>query len=534
MICGASAVNAVAPVAGAHREEQGIAIGVVFLFSVVALLAFRPIAAARRARLRRIAGLWSGLAVNDLSSAIAVGSADGRRRRRHGRGVEVGARAAARADAGRALAAAPRGRAESSVKQERRRARSRASCSATSRSRSLRALGDRLVGGAPAWTAVLDADKLARRPPDGRPCRPASASTSRCARSSRSSARAIAVGGGASVWMAALTLAMIVAASRGAPAAAALVGARRLVVSSFVAYRAGSRARRASFARLRGRFDERRAALARRGDAAARRGRARRRASTTRSCAACSRQLHPSIGELIPVRESPLAARRGLPLGDLLGGRERLGAGRGLPRAGLGRRRSTRTRIACSARRSRASSRSCASSERGDGRSVELVDRARCSATTSSSRPTGSRRSTSSASWAPRPAIDLQLRGPEVGQPGPPLPRPPSRSTSTRSRVGARVSRRGGIDDRPGHGGEGAAAGRRPRVRRLRCIEAAMSDRGRGDQQHQLQDVPARQRSAGGAGRSGARAIRHLPAGARRARTDAATWCSRRTCTPIT
>ena len=73
MICGASAVNAVAPIAGARREEQGLAIGVVFLFSIVALVAFRPIAAIVGVD-PAFAGLWSGLAVNDLSSAIAVGT----------------------------------------------------------------------------------------------------------------------------------------------------------------------------------------------------------------------------------------------------------------------------------------------------------------------------------------------------------------------------------------------------------------------------------------------------------------------------
>jgi len=73
MICGASAVNALAPAVGAHREEQGVATAAVFLFSVVALVTFRPIAQA--IGLDPVhAGLWSGLAVNDLSSAIAVGS----------------------------------------------------------------------------------------------------------------------------------------------------------------------------------------------------------------------------------------------------------------------------------------------------------------------------------------------------------------------------------------------------------------------------------------------------------------------------
>jgi len=72
MICGASAVNAVAPVVGARREEQGVAIGAVFLFSIVALVAFRPVAALLGLDPSH-AGLWSGLAVNDLSSAVAVG-----------------------------------------------------------------------------------------------------------------------------------------------------------------------------------------------------------------------------------------------------------------------------------------------------------------------------------------------------------------------------------------------------------------------------------------------------------------------------
>ena len=73
MICGASAVNAMAPVVGAKKQEQAIALGTVFLFSVVALLLFRPIAALLGIPALD-AGLWSGLAVNDLSSAVAVGA----------------------------------------------------------------------------------------------------------------------------------------------------------------------------------------------------------------------------------------------------------------------------------------------------------------------------------------------------------------------------------------------------------------------------------------------------------------------------
>jgi uncharacterized integral membrane protein (TIGR00698 family) len=73
MICGASAVNAVAPVIGAKKEDQGIALATVFLFSAVAMIGFRSIAAV--CGLSAVhGGLWSGLAVNDLASAVAVGA----------------------------------------------------------------------------------------------------------------------------------------------------------------------------------------------------------------------------------------------------------------------------------------------------------------------------------------------------------------------------------------------------------------------------------------------------------------------------
>jgi len=46
MICGGSAVNAVAPVIGARRQEQGVALATIFLYSSVALVAFRLVASA--------------------------------------------------------------------------------------------------------------------------------------------------------------------------------------------------------------------------------------------------------------------------------------------------------------------------------------------------------------------------------------------------------------------------------------------------------------------------------------------------------
>ena len=76
MICGASAVNAIAPGVGARREEQAIAITSLFAFSIVAIVIF-PILARIIGLDNGHAGLWSGLAVNDFSSAIATGRAIG-------------------------------------------------------------------------------------------------------------------------------------------------------------------------------------------------------------------------------------------------------------------------------------------------------------------------------------------------------------------------------------------------------------------------------------------------------------------------
>jgi uncharacterized integral membrane protein (TIGR00698 family) len=73
MICGASAVNAVAPVIGARRQEQGVALATIFLYSAVALVAFRFVASAVGLTPQQ-GGIWSGLAVNDLASAVAVGA----------------------------------------------------------------------------------------------------------------------------------------------------------------------------------------------------------------------------------------------------------------------------------------------------------------------------------------------------------------------------------------------------------------------------------------------------------------------------
>ena len=73
MICGASAINALSPVVYARRRDQGLAISAVFVFSLVALLLFLPVSRAVGLS-DEFSGLWAGLAVNDLSSSVAVGS----------------------------------------------------------------------------------------------------------------------------------------------------------------------------------------------------------------------------------------------------------------------------------------------------------------------------------------------------------------------------------------------------------------------------------------------------------------------------
>ena len=73
MVCGASAINALAPVVFARRRDQGLAVTAIFLFSVVALLTFLPLGTVLGLDAES-AGLWAGVAVNDLSSSVAVGS----------------------------------------------------------------------------------------------------------------------------------------------------------------------------------------------------------------------------------------------------------------------------------------------------------------------------------------------------------------------------------------------------------------------------------------------------------------------------
>jgi len=453
MICGASAVNAVAPVAGARREEQGIAIGVVFLFSIVALLAFRPIAVALGLD-SGMAGLWSGLAVNDLSSAIAVGAQMGG----HG-GVMAAASKSARI-----LLLAPTLVALSLLRREGSPVSVKKSVVETLPAfilgyialAILRAVMDRLAGGSPVWEAVLGADKLAV---DLLMSTVSAGIGLHLAIRTlvTSSARAIAVGGGASAWMAGLTLIMIVAASRGSPSTAALAGVIG-VVASFLAYRA-STAKGRALRLLRARFasgaplalSESTALL----DAAEQEG-----AFDDAFLKQVLAQLHPSIGELIPVRKSPLPKGEGCRWVTYWEGRS------GWALVAVCREPGSFTPIHAHPHRLLGKAiegvleevRFC---ERDDGE-VEVASRTvlghndlvetNALSTLHVVRVVGS-----------SPAIDLQLRGPEVGRPGRRF-RASQPLDFESLAVGARVRATEEIDDRPGHGGEGAAAGRPARA----------------------------------------------------------------------
>lgn len=451
MICGASAVNAIAPVAGARREEQGLAIGVTFLFSIVALIAFRPIAALLGLD-PALAGLWSGLAVNDLSSAVAVGNQMG----------GAGGVMAAASKSARVLLLAPTLIVLALIRRDGAPVSVRKTAIEQLPAFLLgyialavaRAAGDRLAGDHPAWTAVLAADRflvdalmttvaagiglhLALRP------------------LLATGARALAVGGGASVWMASLTLSMVVATSRGAHAVAALIGVLALL-ASFVFYRAVA-GTDAALRLLRRRFES---------GAPLSLGEATRLLDTEEREGELSdaylrrvlAQLYPSIGELIPVRESPLPHGEGCRWITYWEGR------RGWALVALCREPGSVTPIH-------------AHPHRLLGKTIEgVLEELRFAEVEAGELELSSRQILGHndlvetdglatvhvvRALGTRAAIDLQLRGPEVGSPGRRL-RTEAPIDLGALTIGARLRVTEEIDDRPGHGGEGAKAGRAP------------------------------------------------------------------------
>jgi len=240
MICGASAVNAVAPVVGARRQEQGVALATIFLYSAVALVLFRSVAAVFGLG-PRDGGLWSGLAVNDLASAVGVGAQMG----------PGGAEMAAASKSVRILMLAPvlvlfSLRHEASPDGRR-------DGLARTIARHVpgfvvgflllavaRAAGDRLFGRAPAWLATLAVDRQVV----------AFATVTISAGIGlhleikglvSAGLRAVALGAVACATMSGLTLALLRLASRGQPANLLLVAAAS-VAAAFALWRAARRA----------------------------------------------------------------------------------------------------------------------------------------------------------------------------------------------------------------------------------------------------------------------------------------------------
>ncbi len=449
MICGASAVNAIAPISKAHRGEQATAIAVISLFSIVALIVFRPLATALGID-SSVAGLWSGLAVNDLSSAIAVGAQ---------MGGDGGVMAAASKSA-RVLMLAPTLVVLSLLRREGTPTRIRTDITKAVPGflvgyiafAVLRTAGDRWFGGDPTWTRVLAGnafvvDALLTTVAAGMGLHLALRTLT------QSAPRALVVGGGASVWMAALTLATLAAASRGAALAAALGGGAALV-ASFAAYRLASRAEIQN-GQLRQRFLS---------------GAPLSLAESTRLLdlqesdgglddaflRRLMTQLHPSLDELLPVRESPLPHGEGCRWITYWEGES------GWALVALSREPGATTPIHAHPHRMLGKAiegaleelrfREVAAGEiELESRTVlgheELVE-AEGLATIHVVRAAGR-----------TPAIDLQLRGPETGRPGRVLCAPADVDLATLA-VGAHLRVTEEVDCRPGHGGEGAHAGR--------------------------------------------------------------------------
>jgi uncharacterized integral membrane protein (TIGR00698 family) len=70
-ICGGSAIAAIAPITNASQEEIAISLGTVFVLNSVALLTFPAIGAVLHMTQSQF-GLWSALAIHDISSVVGA------------------------------------------------------------------------------------------------------------------------------------------------------------------------------------------------------------------------------------------------------------------------------------------------------------------------------------------------------------------------------------------------------------------------------------------------------------------------------
>jgi uncharacterized membrane protein YadS len=454
MICGASAVNALAPAVGAHRDEQGVATAAVFLFSVVALLVFHPVAELIGLD-PQYSGLWSGLAVNDLSSAIAVGTQMG----------GVGGVMAAASKSARVLMLAPTLVIVAYVR--RRRVIGTAGTDVVASAWAsvprylfgyvglavVRALGDRYWGSAAAWHSTLDIDHwlvdflllavagaiglhLELRSVIGK------------------SIRAVLVGGAASLWMACLTLAMVTLASRGNYAAAALVGLVALT-AAFLIFRR-SAAGEAALRILERRFDDGLPLSLAEATLLLDAREARGEPIDDPLARKILRQLYPSIGELIPARQSPLAHGDGSRWATYWQSKA------GWALVAVVRDPGSVTPIHAHPHRLFGKTIEGAVEELRfrelSTEEIELTERARM-VHDELIETAGLAQVHAVRNPGDRMAIDLQLRGPETGEPGRHLRCTAGIDLATLA-VGARLRVTAEHDHRPGHGGEGASAGR--------------------------------------------------------------------------
>ncbi len=450
MICGASAVNALAPVVGARRQEQAIALGTMYFFSLVALLLFRPVAALLGLP-PTYAGIWSGLAVNDLASSVAIGAQMG----------DGGGAMAAAAKSLRVVLLAPaliffalaRRDEQATPKELGRSARDAVPLFVLGyvALALVRTAGDRLLGAAGTWRAVLAADHLFVNL--GMAAVAAAIGLHLDVRRLLAAGvRALALAGLASIVLAGLSLAMVCLTARGASKTAALLGASA-VLCAFILFRLTTGAEAARRA-LERRF---------RGGAPLSLAEATKLLSHLEDKADLSqedlrrvmRQLHPAIGELIPIRQSPLAHGQGCRWATYWEGKH------GWALVALCREPGSVTPIHAHPHR--------LIGKAIEGRLEELVfDRRRADALELVSRrvldhnelvETNALDTIHLVRAAGRvPSVDLQLRGPEVGQPGQQFV-PAGVLDIDNLAVGTVIAARVGVDERPGHGGEGAHAG---------------------------------------------------------------------------
>ncbi len=451
MICGASAVNAVAPVAGARREEQGIAIATIFLFSVVALIVFRPIATLVGLDGAH-AGLWSGLAVNDLSSAIAVGKQMG----------EMGGEMAAAAKSTRVLLLAPTLVVLAFLRRDTAPKDIQKSALDNLPGYLLgyvafalaRAAGDRAFGTSTTWQFVIKADIFAV---DWLMATVAAAIGLHLELRTllASGVRALAVGGAASAWMASLSLAMITFAYRGMPLVSTILGVSALGLS-LIAYRVISTPA-AQAQVLEGRL-EAGASLSLADAMALLSTLETQKRITDAILRKLLGQLHPSIGELIPARQSPLPHGKGCRWLTYWEGTS------GWALVAVCREPGSVTPIHAHSHRLLGKTIEGKLEEirfaKRDPNELELVWR-KILSPVDLVETDGLLDPHIVRVLGDRPAIDLQLRGPEVGSPG--LEFQTDKPFDIESlRAGDRLKTTVGVDERPGQGGEGAKVGRLP------------------------------------------------------------------------